>query len=197
MSPSKGVFFYGPPGTCKTLLTKAIANECNAYFISIKVCSVCFSSSFRELLTELFQNPELLMMWFGESEANCWGIASNTRPLLYIIRSFIYLATHCHSDILVTLHIWHTTISRVSSSYRRLRRAYPYYTHLLPLLISYIDIVPGSRHSFNISSSYRRLRHIVPAVNICNRLWAPPNIDTHNVKPVIQLQLWFNQSCRT
>ncbi|RDB26770.1 Cell division cycle protein 48 [Hypsizygus marmoreus] len=46
MSPSKGVLFYGPPGTSKTL----IANECNANFINIK-------------------GPELLTMWFGESEA--------------------------------------------------------------------------------------------------------------------------------
>ncbi|KAJ7055194.1 P-loop containing nucleoside triphosphate hydrolase protein [Mycena amicta] len=51
MSPSKGVLFYGPPGTGKTMLAKAIANECNANFISIK-------------------GPELLTMWFGESEAN-------------------------------------------------------------------------------------------------------------------------------
>lgn len=50
-SPSKGVLFYGPPGCGKTLLAKAIANECQANFISIK-------------------GPELLTMWFGESEAN-------------------------------------------------------------------------------------------------------------------------------
>ena len=48
---SKGVLFYGPPGCGKTLLAKAIANECQANFISIK-------------------GPELLTMWFGESEAN-------------------------------------------------------------------------------------------------------------------------------
>merc|ERR1719453_335420 len=51
MQPSRGVLFYGPPGCGKTLLAKAIANECQANFISIK-------------------GPELLTMWFGESESN-------------------------------------------------------------------------------------------------------------------------------
>ncbi|KAG6877539.1 hypothetical protein C0993_006232 [Termitomyces sp. T159_Od127] len=60
MSPSKGVLFYGPPGTGKTLLAKAIANECNANFISIK-------------------GPELLTMWFGESEANVRDVFDKAR----------------------------------------------------------------------------------------------------------------------
>jgi len=60
MSPSKGVLFYGPPGTGKTMLAKAIANECNANFISIK-------------------GPELLTMWFGESEANVRDVFDKAR----------------------------------------------------------------------------------------------------------------------
>merc|ERR1712086_1194166 len=60
MSPSKGVLFYGPPGCGKTLLAKAIANECQANFISVK-------------------GPELLTMWFGESEANVRDIFDKAR----------------------------------------------------------------------------------------------------------------------
>jgi len=60
MSPSKGVLFYGPPGCGKTLLAKAVANECSANFISIK-------------------GPELLTMWFGESEANVREIFDKAR----------------------------------------------------------------------------------------------------------------------
>ena len=51
MQASRGVLFYGPPGCGKTLMAKAIANECGANFISVK-------------------GPELLNMWFGGSEAN-------------------------------------------------------------------------------------------------------------------------------
>merc|ERR1712130_127739 len=60
MTPSKGVLFYGPPGCGKTLLAKAIANECQANFISIK-------------------GPELLTMWFGESEANVHEVFDKAR----------------------------------------------------------------------------------------------------------------------
>eukprot|EP00286_Rhodomonas_abbreviata_P025238 CAMPEP_0181291860 /NCGR_PEP_ID=MMETSP1101-20121128/2196_1 /TAXON_ID=46948 /ORGANISM="Rhodomonas abbreviata, Strain Caron Lab Isolate" /LENGTH=520 /DNA_ID=CAMNT_0023396287 /DNA_START=830 /DNA_END=2392 /DNA_ORIENTATION=+ len=60
MQPSKGVLFYGPPGCGKTLLAKAIANECQANFISIK-------------------GPELLTMWFGESENNVREVFDKAR----------------------------------------------------------------------------------------------------------------------
>jgi transitional endoplasmic reticulum ATPase len=60
MNPSRGVLFYGPPGCGKTLLAKAIANECQSNFISIK-------------------GPELLTMWFGESESNVREVFDKAR----------------------------------------------------------------------------------------------------------------------
>lgn len=47
-------------GCGKTLLAKAIANECQANFISVK-------------------GPELLTMWFGESEANVRDVFDKAR----------------------------------------------------------------------------------------------------------------------
>ena len=60
MSPPRGVLLYGLPGTGKTLLAKAVANECAANFISVK-------------------GPELLSMWFGESETNIRDIFARAR----------------------------------------------------------------------------------------------------------------------
>lgn len=60
MQASRGVLFYGPPGCGKTLMAKAIANECGANFISVK-------------------GPELLNMWFGGSEANVRDLFDKAR----------------------------------------------------------------------------------------------------------------------
>jgi transitional endoplasmic reticulum ATPase len=60
MQASRGVLFYGPPGCGKTLMAKAIANECGANFISVK-------------------GPELLNMWFGGSEANVRELFAKAR----------------------------------------------------------------------------------------------------------------------
>ena len=46
---ARGIMLFGAPGTGKTLIAKAIANEAKANFISIK-------------------GPELISKWVGESE---------------------------------------------------------------------------------------------------------------------------------
>jgi transitional endoplasmic reticulum ATPase len=51
----KGVFMYGPPGTGKTLTARAVANETDAYFISIS-------------------GPEIMGKFYGESEARLRSI---------------------------------------------------------------------------------------------------------------------------
>ena len=46
-----GILLYGPPGCGKTMLARAVANECNASFLSIGIA-------------------EILTAWLGESERN-------------------------------------------------------------------------------------------------------------------------------
>jgi transitional endoplasmic reticulum ATPase len=49
VEPPRGIILSGPPGSGKTLLARALANQCESSFISIK-------------------GPELLSKWVGESE---------------------------------------------------------------------------------------------------------------------------------
>ncbi len=51
IDPPKGVLLYGPPGSGKTLLAKAVANESGANFTAIN-------------------GPEVMSKWYGQSEEN-------------------------------------------------------------------------------------------------------------------------------
>ena len=63
IKPRTGLLFFGPPGTGKTMLAKAVANECKMNFMSVK-------------------GPELLNMYVGESEKNVRDIFNRARSNL-------------------------------------------------------------------------------------------------------------------
>jgi transitional endoplasmic reticulum ATPase len=62
ITPPKGILLYGPPGSGKTLLAKAVATESEANFISIK-------------------GPEILSKWVGESEKHIRDIFRRARQV--------------------------------------------------------------------------------------------------------------------
>lgn len=69
IKPPKGILLYGPSGCGKTLLAKAVANESEANFISIR-------------------GPELLSMWVGETEKGIRKIFARARQVSPVIVFF-------------------------------------------------------------------------------------------------------------
>lgn len=55
-----GILLYGPPGCGKTMIARAVANECNAAFVSVGIADV-------------------LNMWLGESERNLAAMFDKAR----------------------------------------------------------------------------------------------------------------------
>lgn len=69
IEPPKGVLLHGPPGTGKTLTARAVANETDAFFISIS-------------------GPEIMGKFYGESEARIRKVfedASSHAPAIIFI----------------------------------------------------------------------------------------------------------------
>jgi transitional endoplasmic reticulum ATPase len=62
IKPSTGVLLYGAPGTGKTLIAKAVANESDANFIAVR-------------------GPELISKWVGESERGIRKVFKRARQV--------------------------------------------------------------------------------------------------------------------
>jgi len=77
IKPPRGIVLFGAPGTGKTMLAKAIANEAKANFISIK-------------------GPELISKWVGESERAIREIfkkAKQSAPSIIFLDEFESIAS--------------------------------------------------------------------------------------------------------
>ncbi|MGM0587246.1 MAG: ATP-binding protein [Bacteroidota bacterium] len=62
ITPHKGIMLHGPPGCGKTMIAKAIANDIQAHFISVK-------------------GPELLNKYYGQSEENIRELFEEAREM--------------------------------------------------------------------------------------------------------------------
>ncbi len=80
-----GILLYGPPGCGKTMIARAVANECNAEFMSVGISDV-------------------LNMWIGESERNLASLFDKARAqapcVLFFdeIDALAYSRSKAHSE---------------------------------------------------------------------------------------------------
>ena len=83
IAPESGIMLYGPSGTGKTLLAKAIANECGINFIPL-------------------EGPEIFGQWLGESEEairHIFHVARLTAPTIIFFDQIEAIAATREADV--------------------------------------------------------------------------------------------------